>query len=306
MAKKKSSAIEVEVVPVTEVPVLAVKNNLKPVNVLVNFDEVGSYLDLLIKRYDTVEFTVDNIDEVNQVDAVARGLWSKVEAFEKEIKTEYFNDPKKLFETGIAPIKNKIIALRNRAGEVKAEIEAARVAEVNEILDIYIADAMAEYQLEDEYEALFEKKKGFYNKTAKEAEIIADISAQAAEFAKQRKAYNAGSSLIKKACEKDRKLNVEMYLDQLRSGKDVATILEDIENEIARLAEVEKMPISSFSATSAIDVDTSLDDEDFKTDLPERTKVKRIELTYPAEAGAALTKLFRELAQRGVKVKDIT
>jgi hypothetical protein len=104
---------------------------------------------------------------------------------------------------------------------------------------------------------------------------------------------------------------------------DVATITEAIIAEKQRLRELDRQETVSTQAASSTAEDAEyefVEDEDartvnvmlgvpshidFNSDFKGRTKTMKIELVYPCDLGDALTQLFAELKQYGIKVRPV-
>jgi hypothetical protein len=108
---------------------------------------------------------------------------------------------------------------------------------------------------------------------------------------------------------------VQQWITQLDHA-DVATVLEDIEAEKARLAAVDTPvsppePVESFIEDEEPPVPPAAvvlgrkDGIDFTSDFPGRTKSIDIRVTYPCDLGNALKELFAALKQDGITIKEI-
>ncbi len=333
-AKSKSAQNTTKVVSINDIPKLKATPS-KPVHVVVNFKEVEFFLDLLFKRYKETEFTTANLEEVQKTKAAMVALRVNAEKFDKDIKADFYNNPKKVFSAGMAPIYAKIASIESKCDEVIAEEDQKRIDGINKAIDGYIKDFIDFYELLEDFRG-FERKKQFYNKSQKETDTINDLQAQAVEFSRLQKAFTSSERLIRKACSEESLLNVDLYLQKLTDGEDVATILEEIDAEISRLNEalIEKEEneqeacgadnedvvdedeeyieddVYEEDNEDVVDEDeeyesigTSADALNFESDLPERTKTITIEITYPIDVGDELTKLFGKLWDYGIKSK---
>lgn len=210
-----------------------------------------------------------------------------------------------------------------KAADQVLEIEEKeRVAGVNMVIEHYIEKFQERYGLDEGHLARIERKKSYYNKTAEEKARKDDIEQQFKDLKKDQDAYAANIRLIKAACEADLRLNVAHWIDRLRYD-DVATIVEAIAAERKRLSELDRQETGGTqTASSAVedaacevvgDGDTETGKVtlgapghiDFSSDFKGRTKSMKIELVYPCDLGDALTQLFAELKQYGIKIRPV-
>jgi hypothetical protein len=328
MAKPKNAedAVIVDDIPAAAMPELAIVP-VKTYEVDGNFKAVEDYLKGVCAKYKDLAFTPETIDKAKIIKAELVSLRTSLTKIQTDVKKQRFNDPKRIFDA-------KMDGLLAITGEVEAEIDKAlkaedqkRIDELTEAFEAYKEHFVTVYSLEPEYADAIVFRQQYYNKTASEKDSKDDIELQCKTLAAEQKAYNGSVKLIRKALADTPEINVDEQIAKLKRGEDVASILEWIENEIERLAQVAAAKVDVAPHTSddedqepeEQEEDSDAEDQesveeqvtgiarklDLKTDFPGKTKSLVIQITYPIDAGDALTKLFKELKNFGITTRVV-
>jgi hypothetical protein len=308
---------------ITNVPALVVTPEKAPV-VSGNFEQIEAYLQKWRKQVSKMEMTESNMDQVRLIKKEAVAYRNSLMKIQNDIKKTYFNDPKAVFEAKMGQLLGVVGEVETAADHVLEIEERERVASINEVIDHYIGKFQTQYNLDEEHLARVERKKSYYNKTAEEKARKDDIEQQFKDLKKDQDAYAANIRLIKATCKDEPRLNVQHWIDRLRYD-DVATITEAIIAEKQRLQDLDKQEPetgTTQTASSAVeDADYEVVEEgdtetgkvvlgvpshmDFSSDFKGRTKSMKIELIYFCDQGDALTQLFAELRQYGIKIRTV-
>jgi hypothetical protein len=208
------------------------------------------------------------------------------------------------------------------ADKVLAKEEQERVAGINEVIDHYIDKFQGQYNLDEEHLARIERRQSYYNKTAKEKVRKDDIEQQFKGLKKDQDAYAANIRLIKATCKDEPRLNVQHWIDRLRYS-DVATVTEAVIAEKQRLRGLDEREAGNTQTASSTSEEVKYEvvneggtetgkvtigvpsHIDFNSDFKGRVKSMKIELIYPCDLGDALTQLFAELKQYGIKIRPV-
>jgi len=293
------------------IPALAITPNL-PVSIEGNFKEIENYLRRREKEIATLELTEQNIELVKVIKSEAVTYRRRAEEIVKTVRQKLFKDPETVLKAKVQPIFDLIASIENRTDTVLAKQEDERIAGFRAVLDMYSEQFQRQYALSDAYRARVEYKKPYFNKTAVEKEVKADLEAQFAALRKEEDAFNASVRLIEQACKDNPLLNVNHYLGLLRE-EDVATIQEKIAAEKERLSGLTQTG-STNTGTVSVAVPEEAPEKvvlgipdgiDFTTDFPGRMKTIRVEIKYPCDTGDALTEMFRRLKSHGITVKAL-
>jgi hypothetical protein len=316
MAKAKKADTEVY-----NVPALVITPDKAPV-VGGNYEVIESVLEKWGKKVSSMKLTEDNMDEVSAIKRAAVAVRNQLDVKVDAAKKILFNDPKKIFEARMKTLYALVATVEGAADKVLDKLEEERIASVNEVIDHYIEKFQAQYSLDEEHLARVERKKSYYNKTAVEKSTKDDIEQSFQVLKKDQDAYAANVRLIKATCKDEPRLNIQHWIDQLRYD-DVATVTEAIVAEKQRILELDKQEReteSSQEASSVVeDVTYEVADAgdaglvtlgvpshiDFNSDFKGRRKSMKVELDYPCDLGDALTQLFAELKQYGIKVRPV-
>jgi hypothetical protein len=303
------------------VPALVITPDKAPA-VSGNYEAIEAVLAKWAKQVSSMKLTEDNLDEVSSIKRAAVAVRNQIDAKVDSAKKLLFNDPKKIFDARMKALYALVASVEGAADKVLNRLEEERVAGINEVIDHYVEKFQAQYNLDEERLSRVERKKSYYNKTAEEKARKDDLEQQFKDLKKDQDAYAANIRLIKATCKEEPRLNVQHWIDRLRYA-DVATITEAIIAEKQRLRELDRQETGSTqTASSAVeDVDYEVVGEgeaesepvklgipchiDFNSDFKGRTKTMKIELVYPCDLGDALTQLFAELKQYGIKVRPV-
>jgi hypothetical protein len=306
---------------ITNVPALIVTPEQAPV-VSGNFEQIETYLQKWRKQVSKMEITEDNMEQVRLIKKEAVAYRNSLTKIQNDIKKTYFNDPKAVFEARMGQLLGVVGEVEKAADQVLEIEEKERVAGINEVIDHYVEKFQAQYNLDEEHLTRIERKKSYYNKTAEEKARKDDIEQQFKYLKQDQDAYAANIRLIKATCKEEPRLNVQHWINQLRYD-DVATIAEAIIAEKQRLRELDQQESGSTQTASSTvaDADYEVVGEgeaesapvklgipchiDFNSDFKDRTKTMKIELVYPCDLGDALTQLFAELKQYGIKIRPV-
>jgi hypothetical protein len=315
MAKAKKDDAEVY-----DVPALVITPDKAPV-VSGNYEAIEAVLEKWSKKVSSMKLTEDNLDEVSSIKRAAVAVRNQLDAKIDAAKKLLFNDPKKIFEARMKALYALVAGVEGAADKVLDKLEEERVSGVNEVIDHYIGKFQAQYNLDEERLARIERKKAYYNKTAEEKARKDDIEQQFKDLKKDQDAYAADVRLIKAACKDEPRLNVQHWIDQLRYDG-AAVVIEAVAAEKERLNGLDAQAGNSRTASSAVeDAEFEVIGEgeaeggpvklgvpsriNFNSDFKGRTKSMKIELVYPCDLGDALTELFVELKQYGIKVRPV-
>jgi hypothetical protein len=312
MTKKKDTEVY-------DVPALVITPDKAPA-VTGNYAAIEAVLEKWSAKVSSMKLTEDNLDEVLSIKKAAVAVRNQIDAKVDAAKKALFNDPKKIFEARMKSLYSLVANVEGAADEVLGKLEQERVAGINEVIDHYVEKFQSQYNLDEEHLARIERKKSYYNKTVEEKIRKDDLEQQFKDLKKDQDAYAANIRLIKATCKDEPRLNVQHWIDQLRYD-DVATITEAIIAEKQRLRELDRQELESTQTTSSAVVDVGCEvvgeaesapiklgvpcHIDFDSDFKGRTKAMKIELVYPCDLGDALTQLFAELKQYGIKVRPV-
>jgi hypothetical protein len=306
---------------ITSAPALVVTPEKAPV-VSGNFAQIETYLQKWRKQVAKMEITEDNMDQVRLIKKEAVAYRNSLTKIQNDIKKTYFNDPKAVFEAKMGQLLGVVVEVEKAADQVLEIEERERIAGINQVIDGYLEKFQVQYSLDEEHLSCVERKKAYYNKTAEEKARKDDIEQQFQNLKKDQDAYAANIRLIMATCKEEPRLNVQHWIAQLRYA-DVATITEAIIAEKQRFLDLDKEQETGNTQTASSvveDADYEVIREekdtgkviigvpsniDFASDFKGRTKSMKIELVYPCDLGDALTQLFTELRQYGIKIRPV-
>jgi hypothetical protein len=287
----------------------------KSYEVVANFDAIEAYLNQEAGRYKGVAFSPEQMPAVEAAKKDLRELRTSLTDVLEDVKKKRFNTPKKNFETKMQALISIVTTVEADVDKVLDAENQKRIDELNEALDGYCSKFQKQFGLRPEYEMRIERKKAFYNKTAKESESKADLLAQYEALHKEQTAYDANETLIKDSMSGYPEINEQLLLGRLQRGDEsVGELVAWITAEKTRIdviragGDPDAKPeppkqVGVKNGPITISFVQHIDKVAMTTDVPGMMETKIIEITYPRDVGDALNELFKELKQYGVTKK---
>ncbi len=284
-----------------------------------NYAAIKSHLEAWRDTVKKVKFTAEDMDTVTKYKKAAVSCRTSITAFATEAKRKYFNGPKDVFTAMVEDLISIAADVEKMAGKVLDAEEDRRVGALTKVFDIYRDDFQDRYKLSPEGLAQIQYLKQYYNKTAIEAETKADLERQFREISEKEKAKVAGERTIRKLCSANPLLNVDLYLRRLEEA-DLSTVMDEIEAEEERLSNLKaEEPAREVDIVDAPSDAKPQDAETVKlgvmgpamrylsqgSDFPNNRKRMAVEIEYPVDLGDALSSIFRELVQYGIKTRQL-
>ena len=335
MAKAKGEqAITVEVLPVlpedAQIPSLDLSPMMtekKDIEISGNYEVVKSALEARRDEIVKMKVSAKDLETVEKLKKEAMGYRIYIKEYEAKGKTKWFNGPKDIFAGKIATLQAIVAEMEAKAQKVLDKLEADRCAKVTEVLNLYKTQFQEAYGLSDEGLTLIEFKPSYYNKTAKEKETKDDLEAQFVTRRNTEKAVALGEKTIRALCAGKPLLNQDRYVADLKGGRDLALVMDDIAAEEARLKaaqevivpeEVAQVPAGAPGAFAAAPQQTESCEKIVVgvigaaskllaggSDFPGNLKHTIRDIAYPVDLAPALTEIFKELAKYGITAKVV-
>lgn len=273
----------------------------------VSFAAQKQFLELRINQVLSEEMSEANIQRVETLKKAVVGWRTSFTKTTDDYMKAAFKAPMAVYKAAAQEVLSDIDKMESKLDEVLSVEEEKRIANLNTIFDGIEEELQEKYSLPDDYKERVERKKAYYNKTAKMSEVAKDIEAQYVTLAKEYKNYQASVKTITSMCKIDKRLNLQMYIDHLAYAE-LPEIMEEIENETARLAALDredgKEPAAEEEPAEKIQIGVKVNP--VKSDFPGLTKTMTLQITYGIDLGDELTRVFSELQKNGVKMKVIS
>lgn len=304
MAKAEEIAekVEVEIVDAKEVDFgdLELKiekpelNKDKTISINGNFKNLGENIQKVVDKYKGVQLTEDNVEYVATLKKQFVSLRTGIERERKEYKKVYISPAEDLVDSMCKELLKIVDEGESALGKQLDEYDQRRKNELTIILNDYVADAVAKYELREEYATQIQLKKEYYNKTQKEEDSIDDIDSQAKELAKKQKEYDTGVELIKMECE-DAELLPDSYIRELQY-KVASEIILEIKKDKKAKAEMQKKVEEEGKVTIGLDSDSELAKQMEKatTISKEEMRTRVLKVTYKPNQAKLMAKFFSE------------
>lgn len=300
--KSKAEKIEVEIVDAKDVDFgdLELKiekpelNKDKTISINGNFKNLSENIQKVVNKYKGVQLTEDNVEYVTTLKKQFVSLRTGIERERKEYKKVYISPAEDLVDSMCKELLKIVDEGESALGKQLDEYDQRHKNELTIILNDYVADAVAKYELREEYATQIQLKKEYYNKTQKEEDSIDDIDSQAKELAKEQKEYDTGVELIKMECE-DAELLPDSYIRELQY-KVASEIILEIKKDKKAKAEMQKKVEEEGKVTIGLDSDSELAKQMEKatTISKEEMRTRVLKVTYKPNQAKLMAKFFSE------------
>lgn len=272
----------------------------------VSFQAQKTFLEARINQVLSEEMSEANIVRVEKLKKAVVGWRTSFTKSTDDYMKAVFKAPMSVYKAAAQEVLSDIDKMESKLDEVLSVEENKRIANLNTIFDGIEEELQEKYALPDSYKERVERKKAYYNKTAKMSEVSEDIEEQYKALAKEFKNYQSSVKTVNALCKSDRRLNVMMYIDHL-SYSELPEVMDEIEAEKERLANLDKEegkePVVDVPEEK---IEIGVKVKPMKSDFPGLTKTMTLQITYGIDLGDELTRVFSELQKNGVKMKVIS
>lgn len=272
----------------------------------VSFQAQKTFLEARINQVLSEEMSEANIVRVEKLKKAVVGWRTSFTKSTDDYMKAVFKAPMSVYKAAAQEVLSDIDKMESKLDEVLSVEENKRIANLNTIFDGIEEELQEKYSLPDSYKERVERKKSYYNKTAKMSEVSEDIEEQYKVLAKEYKNYQSSVKTVTALCKSDRRLNLQMYIDHL-SYSELPEVMDEIEAEKERLANLDKEegkePVVDVSEEK---IEIGVKVKPMKSDFPGLTKTMTLQITYGIDLGDELTRVFSELQKNGVKMKVIS
>lgn len=272
----------------------------------VSFQAQKTFLEARINQVLSEEMSEANIVRVEKLKKAVVGWRTSFTKSTDDYMKAVFKAPMSVYKAAAQEVLSDIDKMESKLDEVLSVEENKRIANLNTIFDGIEEELQEKYALPDSYKERVERKKAYYNKTAKMSEVSEDIEEQYKALAKEYKNYQSSVKTVTALCKSDKRLNLQMYIDHL-SYSELPEVMDEIEAEKERLANLDKEE-GKEPATDVPEekIEIGVKVKPMKSDFPGITKTMTLQITYGIDLGDELTRVFSELQKNGVKMKVIS
>lgn len=272
----------------------------------VSFQAQKTFLEARINQVLSEEMSEANIVRVEKLKKAVVGWRTSFTKSTDDYMKAVFKAPMSVYKAAAQEVLSDIDKMESKLDEVLSVEENKRIANLNTIFDGIEEELQEKYALPDEYKERVERKKAYYNKTAKMSEVSEDIEEQYKALAKEYKNYQSSVKTVTALCKSDKRLNLQMYIDHL-SYSELPEVMDEIEAEKERLANLDKEEGKEPAADVPEEkIEIGVKVKPMKSDFPGITKTMTLQITYGIDLGDELTRVFSELQKNGVKMKVIS
>lgn len=272
----------------------------------VSFQAQKTFLEARINQVLSEEMSEANIVRVEKLKKAVVGWRTSFTKSTDDYMKAVFKAPMSVYKAAAQEVLSDIDKMESKLDEVLSVEENKRIANLNTIFDGIEEELQEKYALPDSYKERVERKKAYYNKTAKMSDVSEDIEEQYKALAKEFKNYQSSVKTVTALCKSDRRLNLMLYIDHL-SYSELPEVMDEIEAEKERLANLDKEegkePVVDVPEEK---IEIGVKVKPMKSDFPGLTKTMTLQITYGIDLGDELTRVFSELQKNGIKMKVIS
>lgn len=274
-----------------------------------NFDAYKEHLSAMLKVYQGKALTEDTVAPVK---AAVQKMRTTLEGIEKTSIAAYYDAPKKLMKARFAELYDMIGEIESKADAVIAEETEKRNNKTTKRLIAYLKSKATELGMDADVVDTIVFEKSYYNKTAKEADVLDDLDRKMNEAKENNKNYDKAVKKLNEVTKEFGALfNKDSYLSLLsKYGESNGSILLEIIEESERLREAMKNPRPAAAKAAprgeepeeAVSYDLYVAFPPVKKAKKDRV-IKSYEVTFevPDEVDAEFKKLLKQLPGAGIK-----
>ncbi len=267
-----------------------------------------SYKEMLVKQMEVYKNTPLTEENVPQIKSVIRQMRTSIEKIESSAISVYFDTPKKILKAQFAELYAIIAEGEQKVDAIIAEETRKRNEALTSKFISYIQNKIQGMELEEDVVDFVPLKKHYYNKTAKEPDVLNEIDSDLLTLEKNYRSYRRAKEKIAKISEDlgnifNRKL-YEFQLSKYGDGNDDVALRADEEAERLRNVKLDPTPkVSTKPVTPVEVVVVSWEFESLsKTDL-KNTEDIGIVFSVPKKHKKGFNEILKLLKSAGIKVK---
>ena len=277
-----------------------------------NFEQYKNDLVKQMESYKNMPLTEDTVAPVK---SAIRQIRTTLEKIESTAVGAYFDTPKKMLKAQFAELYGIIADSENKVDAIIAEETRKRNEETTNRLNKYITSKITGMALESDAVDYVILKKQFFNKTAKETEVLDDIDEQLADLENNFAAFIRAEKKINKLAQAHGAVfNKGRFLYGLsKYGDNNDAVAAQAEEEAERLsnipAEEQKsaaraaVPVKTPAGTGSFTVAVNFPVVDKKTSKGSEDLM--YSFTVPKESKKQFAELLKELKEAGIKSKKL-
>jgi|GEM_PF-6773780 hypothetical protein len=267
-----------------------------------------SYKEMLVKQMEVYKNTPLTEENVPQIKSVIRQMRTSIEKIESSAISVYFDTPKKILKAQFAELYAIIAEGEQKVDAIIAEETRKRNEALTSKFISYIQNKIQGMELEEDVVDFVPLKKHYYNKTAKEPDVLNEIDSDLLTLEKNYRSYKRAKERIAKIADElgsvfNRSL-YEFQLSKYGDGNDDVALRADEEAERLRNVKLDPTPkVSTKPVTPVEVVVVSWEFESLsKTDL-KNTEDIGIVFSVPKKHKKGFNEILKLLKSAGIKVK---
>lgn len=172
------------------------KLNLVPAQIDTNIEEVSKSLDLVLEKYQGLVFTEESVKECKNTIAELNKGKKTIDDFRKQVEKELTKNVTK-FKGEVKELLKKIDDVIDPIKSQYERFEEDRKNEKRERVQIFINEAIREFEIENEFAEELTIEESYLNKTATDKKIKEDLESRANTLRIKQDKYFADVETIK-------------------------------------------------------------------------------------------------------------
>jgi hypothetical protein len=267
-----------------------------------------SYKEMLVKQMEVYKNTPLTEENVPQIKSAIRQMRTSIEKIESSAISVYFDTPKKILKAQFAELYAIIAEGEQKVDAIIAEETRKRNEALTSKFISYIQNKIQGMELEEDVVDFVPLKKHYYNKTAKEPDVLNEIDSDLLTLEKNYRSYKRAKERIAKIADElgsvFNRILYEFQLSKYGDGNDDVALRADEEAE--RLRNVKLNPTPKVSTKPVTPVEVVVVSWEFeslsKTDL-KNTEDIGIVFSVPKKHKKGFNEILKLLKSAGIKVK---
>ena len=193
----------------------------------------------VLAKYKKLKITDKNFDEATLVKRKVVSLRTMLTNRKKEATGLYCDPVKQKITTTYDTLIKEVTGLEKVLDDQFAVFDKITEDEIRAVCQGYIDEMQETHKLPDDYLAMVELKKKYFNKGQKEKDTYDDLKAQFEELDEKYKEYLGNIKLVECEIAGEVRFNRDLLVEQL-SYRSLSAVLQDIKAEKERFAALDK------------------------------------------------------------------
>ena len=261
-----------------------------------NFDEAKKLLKKKLTKYKGLQVTDANFEHCKFVQKQCVTTRTLLESKRKDCIKAFIDLPKDMLQAQFKELQALVAEVEDNIAKQMDVYEQERIRDVRTAIQGYVDEFQDKYKLLPRFLDTVELKKQYFNKTAKEAETIADIESQFKDAQREQQRFESDCAMIRSTVGNNKLFNADKLIEQLEY-KTASQIVMEINEEKDRIngvaKEIEDSGVTPVLGTNNDTLLSAIGADDFG-EFSGVTKTMKVKIVYPEELGKTIQDFFKK------------